>query len=43
MFGTSDPEVGLFVDHGQIVQLEATRAGIWGTSGLRGRVLAYKA
>lgn len=37
------PEVNLFVDHSQIVQLEATRAGIWGTAGLWGRVLTYKA
>lgn len=36
------PEVNLFVDHSQIVQLEATRAGIWGTSSLWGRVLTYK-
>jgi phosphosulfolactate synthase (CoM biosynthesis protein A) len=37
------PEVNLFVDHSQIVQLEAMRAGIWGTSSLWGRVLTYKA
>ncbi|MBI3912555.1 MAG: phosphosulfolactate synthase [Armatimonadetes bacterium] len=36
------PEVNLFVDHSQIVQLEALRAGIWGTKGLWGRVLTYK-
>jgi len=28
------PEVNLFVDHSQIVQLECLRAGIWGTSSL---------
>lgn len=36
------PEVNLFVDHSQIVQLECLRAGIWGTRSLWGRVLTYK-
>jgi phosphosulfolactate synthase (CoM biosynthesis protein A) len=36
------PEVNLFVDHSQIVQLECLRAGIWGTSSLWGRVLTCK-
>ncbi len=36
------PEVNLFVDHSQIVQLECLRAGIWGTTSLWGRVLTYK-
>ncbi|MEW6442270.1 MAG: phosphosulfolactate synthase [bacterium] len=36
------PEVNLFVDHSQIVQLECLRAGIWGTKSLWGRVLSYK-
>ena len=36
------PEVNLFVDHSQIVQLESLRAGIWGTKSLWGRVLTYK-
>ena len=36
------PEVNLFVDHSQIVQLECLRSGIWGTSELWGRVQAYK-
>jgi phosphosulfolactate synthase (CoM biosynthesis protein A) len=36
------PEVSLFVDHSQIVQLECLRAGIWGTKSLWGRVLTYK-
>ena len=36
------PEVNLFVDHSQIVQLEALRQGIWGTHSLWGRVLTYK-
>jgi phosphosulfolactate synthase (CoM biosynthesis protein A) len=31
-------EVNLFVDHSQIVQLEALRSGIWGTKGTWGRV-----
>ncbi len=37
------PEVNLFVDHSQIVQLECLRSGIWGTKSLWGRVLTYKA
>jgi phosphosulfolactate synthase (CoM biosynthesis protein A) len=36
------PEVNLFVDHSQIVQLECLRAGIWGTKDLWGRVVSYK-
>ena len=36
------PDVNLFVDHSQIVQLETLRAGIWGTTSLWGRVIAYK-
>ncbi len=36
------PEVNLFVDHSQIVQLEALRSGLWGTKSLWGRVLTYK-
>jgi phosphosulfolactate synthase (CoM biosynthesis protein A) len=36
------PEVNLFVDHSQIVQLECLRAGIWGNSELWGRVVTYK-
>ena len=35
------PDVNLFVDHSQIVQLECLRAGIWGTSSLWGRVVSY--
>jgi phosphosulfolactate synthase (CoM biosynthesis protein A) len=35
------PEINLFVDHGQIVQLETLRAGIWGMSSVWGRVLTY--
>jgi phosphosulfolactate synthase (CoM biosynthesis protein A) len=36
------PEVNLFVDHSQIVQLECLRSGVWGTNDLWGRVLTYK-
>ncbi|MEW6720758.1 MAG: phosphosulfolactate synthase [Thermodesulfobacteriota bacterium] len=36
------PEVNLFVDHSQIVQLECLRSGIWGTAGTWGRVVTYK-
>ena len=36
------PEVNLFVDHSQIVQLECLRSGIWGTKSTWGRVLTYK-
>ncbi len=39
---TYGPEVNLFVDHSQIVQLECLRAGIWGTQDLWGRVLTYR-
>ena len=35
------PEVNLFVDHSQIVQLECLRRGIWGTKNLWGRVVTY--
>jgi phosphosulfolactate synthase (CoM biosynthesis protein A) len=36
------PDVNLFVDHSQIVQLECLRSGIWGTTSLWGRVLTYR-
>jgi phosphosulfolactate synthase (CoM biosynthesis protein A) len=36
------PEVNLFVDHSQVVQLECLRSGIWGTKSLWGRVHTYK-
>jgi len=36
------PDVNLFVDHSQIVQLECLRSGIWGAKSLWGRVLTYK-
>jgi len=31
-------EINLFVDHSQIVQLEALRSGIWGTKSTWGRI-----
>ena len=37
------PDVNLFVDHSQIVQLECLRSGIWGTNELWGRVRTFKA
>lgn len=36
------PEVNLFVDHSQIVELECIRSGLWGPKSLWGRVLTYK-
>ena len=36
------PEVNLFVDHSQIVQIECLRSGIWGTKRLWGRIKTYK-
>ena len=36
------PEVNLFVDRSQIVQLATLRCGIWATKSLWGRVLTYK-
>jgi phosphosulfolactate synthase (CoM biosynthesis protein A) len=36
------PEVNLFVDHSQIVQLECLRSGIWGTQSMWGRILTYR-
>lgn len=36
------PDVNLFVDHSQIVQLECLRAGIWGTKSSWGRVASFK-
>ena len=36
------PEVNLFVDHSQVVQLECLRSGIWGTKDLFGRVHTFK-
>ena len=39
---TYGPEINVFVDHSQIVQLECLRRGIWGTSDTWGRVLTYR-
>lgn len=36
------PDVNIFVDHSQIVQLECLRSGIWGTKSLWGRVITFK-
>jgi len=38
---TFGPDVNLFVDHSQIVQLECLRSGIWGTSSTWGRIVSY--
>lgn len=38
---TFGPDVNLFVDHSQIVQLECLRSGIWGTKSLWARVVTY--
>lgn len=35
------PNVNLFVDHSQIVQLECLRSGIWGTKSVWGRIQTY--
>jgi phosphosulfolactate synthase (CoM biosynthesis protein A) len=37
------PDVNLFVDHSQIVQLECLRSGIWGTKDTWGRIKTFKA
>lgn len=36
------PDINLFVDHSQIVQLEAIRSGIWGPNNVWGRIVSYK-
>jgi phosphosulfolactate synthase (CoM biosynthesis protein A) len=36
------PEVNLFCDHSQVLQLACLRAGIWGPKSLWGRVVSYK-
>ena len=36
------PDVNLFVDHSQIVQLECIRQGIWGPNSVWGRVQSFK-
>lgn len=35
------PEVNLFIDHSQIVQLECLRSGIWGTKDTWGRIQGF--
>jgi phosphosulfolactate synthase (CoM biosynthesis protein A) len=37
---TFGPDVNVFVDHSQIVQLECLRRGIWGTSATWGRIVS---
>jgi phosphosulfolactate synthase (CoM biosynthesis protein A) len=39
---TFGPDVNLFVDHSQVVQLECLRSGVWGTKDVWGRVLTYR-
>jgi phosphosulfolactate synthase (CoM biosynthesis protein A) len=36
------PEVNLFVDYSQIVQLEALRSGLWGTADVWGRIVRFR-
>lgn len=36
------PEVNVFVDHSQVLELEAMRTGTWGTNELFGRVRTWK-
>ena len=36
------PDVNLFIDHSQIVQLECLRSGIWGTKDVWGRIKTFK-
>jgi phosphosulfolactate synthase (CoM biosynthesis protein A) len=39
---TYGPDVNLFIDHTQIIQLEALRAGLWGTVDVWGRIVSFK-
>lgn len=39
---TYGPDVNLFIDHSQIVQLECLRSGIWGTQSLWGRIKTFQ-
>jgi len=39
---TWGPEVNLFVDHSQIVQLECLRSGLWGMKSSWGRIASYR-
>lgn len=36
------PDVNLFVDHSQVVELEALRSGIWGTKSTWGRIVTCR-
>lgn len=36
------PDVNLFVDHSQIVQLECLRSGLWGTKSTWGRIFTFR-
>ena len=36
---TYGPDVNLFVDHSQVLQLEGVRRGLWGTSDVWARVV----
>ena len=36
------PEVNVFIDHSQIINLESIRTGLWGNGDLWGRVVTYK-
>jgi len=36
------PDVNLFVDHSQIVQLECSRSGIWGMKSIWGKIITYR-
>ena len=36
------PDVNLFIDHSQILQLETLRRGLWGPADLWGRVVTFK-
>jgi len=38
----SGPDVNLFVDHSQTVQLECLRRGLWGTKSTWGRIQTYR-
>lgn len=38
---TYGPEVNLFVDHSQIMQLQCLRSGLWGTQDVWGRIQSY--
>jgi phosphosulfolactate synthase (CoM biosynthesis protein A) len=39
---TFGPDVNLFVDHSQIIQLEILRQGLWGPADLWGKIVSFK-